>query len=117
MRFDRVYDFRQFQADPFGLYHKLLHLTMQNAFTFATAGGRQTGDYGSYAGLRFEKALVNEVLDHFVSGVGVDLKVAGQAAHRRKRLSGLKLSADKSLDRGVDNLVEDRLTGSKFEPK
>jgi hypothetical protein len=117
LRFDGIYDFGHFQTDPLCLYDELFHLMKQNAFAFSGAGARKVGYHGAYAGARFEKARLDEVLDHFVSRVGVYLQIGGEAAHRGKGLSGLKLSADESLDRGVDHLIEDRLAGAELEPE
>ena len=47
--------------------------------------------------------------------VGVDFQFRRERANGRKRLTWLKLDADKRLRRGEDHLIEDGLSGLERE--
>ena len=56
--------------------------------------------------------LLDQVLNHFVRRVGMNLQLRCQGSHGREALSWPKLAADESLLCGKYHLVEDGLAGA-----
>ena len=90
---------------------------LQQPLALAGARGGRIGNYRSDARSRFEEAFLDQMLDHFVGRVGVDLQTGHESANRRECLTCLKLAADKGFHSGVDDLIEDGLSGAKLKPE
>src|SRR5262245_30032477 len=75
MCLDGTEHFRQIDADSLCLHDELLHLVLQQ--TFPVAGSRDGGlrHNRAHTGTHFKEALLNQVLDHFMCGVGMDLQI------------------------------------------
>ena len=93
------------------LHHQLLDVILQQPLPVAGACFRRLGHHCADAGTRFQPSFLDQVLNHLVRGVGVDLQVRRQVAHRRKRLSGSQRTAQDGTRGGEHDLVEDRFTG------
>ena len=78
---------RQIEAHPLRFHHKLFHFLLQQPLAVAGARRRQFRHDGSDPGPSFEPAFLNQVLDHFVRGIGMDLELGRQRPDRRKRLA------------------------------
>lgn len=103
----------QFHAHCF--HDELLHLVVQETFSVSATGLRPFGNHGPNPLMDLEPAFLDEVLDGFVRGVGVNLERGSQSADRGEGLAGLKFAADEGFLRGKHNLVGDGLSGLKLE--
>ncbi len=117
MRLNGVHNFGNFQTDALGFDDKALDIALQQPLALAGARGGRIGNYRSDARSRFEEAFLDQMLDHFVGRVGVDLQTGRESANRRECLTCLKLAADKGFHSGVDDLIEDGLSGAKLKPE
>jgi hypothetical protein len=117
LRFDRLDNLPKIKADPHGFHDQLLDLLLKKALAIYGARGRQIRHDGAEPGPRYEESLLDQVLYHLLSCIGVDLQIGRERPHRREGLSGLKFSAHESLLRGVDDLIEDGLAGLQSAPE
>lgn len=113
MRLDGIEDLIKIKTDAFRFHDQLIDLIVQQAFLIAGAGARQFGHDGSDSGPDLEIPLVNQMLDDFMRGIGVNFEIGGERANGRKGLPGLKLAADKGFGGGEDHLIENGLAGPK----
>jgi hypothetical protein len=107
----------EIEAHALSLHYELLDFLPQEALPVSTRRLWQLRDDGSDAGLYLEIPLLNQVLDHFMRGIRMNLQLCGKRSHRRKRLTRPEFSADERLDSGKHHLVEDGLFGMQNEPE
>ncbi len=99
------------------LHHQLFHFLLEQPPAVARARLRQFRDHGANPGARLEVTFLNQMLDDFVGGVGVNLQIRGQRTHRWKCLPRAELARDKRTNRRVYDLIENRLPGLESEAK
>ncbi len=80
---------------------------MKQALPVAAAGCGQFGNDCTQTGPSLEKTFFDEVLNHLLSGVGMNLEIRRERSHRGEGLAGLKFTADKCFRGGENNLIED----------
>lgn len=108
-------DILNFEPDALGFDGELLHFALQQVLALAcTRLGDRRND-GPYAGPHLEPAALNQVLDNFVRGVGMNLELGGEESHRRKRLAGTQFAADGGFLGGENKLVKDGFTRPERE--
>ena len=117
LRFNGVEDVLELHADAKRFHDELLDFVQQQPLPIAGAGRRARGDDGADSRLHFEPALLNQVLYDLVRRVGVDFQFGRERANGRKGLTRLKLTADKRLGRGKDDLVEDGDSRPERQPE
>src|SRR5438309_1808187 len=71
----------QFNPHALRFYHELLHFLLQESLSVSRACFRWLGDHGADAGTYFEPSLLDQVLNHFVHRVGMDLQLRCQGSH------------------------------------
>ena len=111
MCFDGLDHFRQIETYPLRFHNELFHFLIQEPLPVRGTRRRQIGNHRADTGPGFEEAFLDEMLNHFVRSVGMDLEIGRECAHRRKWLARLECPADKCLLRRVDYLIEDRFSG------
>jgi len=84
LRFHSLDYLRQIDAYPFCFHDELLHFLVQEPLPVSGARRRQVGNYRADTGPRFEEAFLNEMLNHFVGCIGMDLEIGRERAHRRE---------------------------------
>lgn len=117
MAFDGLDYFRQLKPHSFRLDNQALHFFFEEFFLFSRAWFWQRRDYSSHAGLGFEQALLDQVLNHLVSGIGVDFQLGRQRAHGRESLSRKEFAADQGSLCGKHYLIEDRTARAQAKPE
>lgn len=113
MFFDSLNYFAEFQSDALGFDGKLIHFAPKELFTFAGPRVGNCGDDGSDAGTRFQPLLLNQMLNNFVRGVGMNFKLRGEQPDGREVLAGTQFAADDGFLRGENQLVENGFAGLK----
>ena len=108
-------DILNFESDALGFDGELLHFALQQVLALACTRLGDRRNHGAYAGPHFEPAGLNQVLDNLVRRIGMNLELAGEESHGRKRLAGAQFAADRSFLGGENELVKDGFTGPQGE--
>jgi hypothetical protein len=103
--------------DPPRLHDQLFDFLLQQALAVASARPGGYGDDRADARMHFQPALLNQVLNDLMSRVGVDFQVGRQRTDRWERLTRLVFTTQECLLRGEQQLLDDRLAGTKREAK
>jgi hypothetical protein len=103
-------DILEANADTPGFHYQLFDFLLQQPLAIASTGFRWFGDDRTDARMNFQPALLNQVLNHLVCRVGVNLQLRRQSPDRREGLAALVLTAQECLLRGKDHLFEDGLS-------
>jgi hypothetical protein len=95
--------------------NKLFHMFLEKPLFVPAARLGPFGNYGTHTLVNFEPALLNEMLNSFVRGVGVDFESGCQRSNGGEGLAGLELAADEGLLSGENYLIDNRLTRLELE--
>jgi len=115
VRLDGFEEFRQFDADAFGLHDELLNFMLEEPLLVTGTRRRRFRDHRTDTRTHFKEAFLDEMLDDLVCCIGVDLQVGSQGAYGREGLAGKKLAADEGFRRGVDHLIEYGFAGTQCQ--
>jgi hypothetical protein len=89
----------------------VLEFVVEKKGALGGCGAGWLSDDCAGARTNFEQAFIDQMGDHFMGGVRVDLQRAAEDAHRRKRIAGAHLAGDDRLPGGVDYLFVQRHAG------
>ncbi|HEY5256187.1 MAG TPA: hypothetical protein VIJ53_16145 [Acidobacteriaceae bacterium] len=79
---------------------------MKKPLPVATARSRQLGNDCTQTGPSLEETFFDEVLNHLLRRIRVNLEFRSERSHGREGLTRLKLTADKCFCGGENNLIE-----------
>ena len=94
-----------------GFNDELFEFRLEQVSTFGCCRRRPLGNGSAAARMDFEQSLVNELRDHFVRRVRIDLERPAQSPNRWKRVTGSHLAGNQGLLSRVDDLFVDGNAG------
>src|SRR5262249_4286700 len=108
LRLDRFEDLVHIESHALRFYNELLDFTLKKPSPLCR---RSRGSFRrnrcADPRTHLQPTFLNQILNHAVSGVRMDLEVRRQSADRRERLSRGELAADECFFRSVYHLIED----------
>jgi len=107
----------QIDRKAFGFNNQCFNLGSEKVGPLDSRRPRQFRDNGSNTGARFQQTVVQQLRDHLVRGVGIDLQLTRKHPDRGERFPSAKLPGDDSARRRVDSLFRDGNAGPECDAK